>query len=154
MHLGCHNYSVPVHVQRHVDLIKPTVQFNHRIGANAKVKRFGGLGMPAAGNGPKKSNQLSKAAAITPNLANCDKMITLDCLRALYKINYTPVATDKNTFGVGEYLGGSCLVYIFYSPTSLQLNLPLKHSFPGIWTCFSSSQSCFSVKNSFLTLDV
>ncbi|KAJ7843350.1 subtilisin-like protein [Mycena olivaceomarginata] len=28
---GCHNYSVPAHVQEHIDLIKPTVQFNHRV---------------------------------------------------------------------------------------------------------------------------
>ncbi|KAF4617122.1 hypothetical protein D9613_005784 [Agrocybe pediades] len=102
--IGCHNYSIPAHLKRHIDLIKPTVQFNHRIGPNAKVKRFGGLGMPSSGNGPKlKTTQFSKAAAITPSLANCDKMITLDCLRALYKINYTPVATDKNSFGVVEF---------------------------------------------------
>ncbi|KDR82525.1 hypothetical protein GALMADRAFT_828163 [Galerina marginata CBS 339.88] len=98
--IGCHNYSVPVHIKNHVDLIKPTVHFNHRIGANAKAKRFGGVGMPSIGNGPKQSN---KAVTITPTLATCDKMITLDCLRALYNINYTPVATDKNSFGVVEF---------------------------------------------------
>ena len=54
--------------------------------------------MPSIGNGPKKSD---KAVTITPTLSTCDKMITLDRLRALYNINYTPVATDKNTFGVG-----------------------------------------------------
>ncbi|KAH9480397.1 Aorsin [Psilocybe cubensis] len=98
--IGCHNYSVPAHVQKHVDLIKPTIQFNHRIGANAMSKRFGGIGKPSIGNGPKKSN---KAVTITPTLSTCDKMITLDCLRALYNINYTPVATDKNSFGVVEF---------------------------------------------------
>jgi len=29
-------------------------------------------------------------------------MITLDCLRALYSINYTPVATNKNSYGIVE----------------------------------------------------
>ncbi|KAF8883763.1 Pro-kumamolisin, activation domain-containing protein [Gymnopilus junonius] len=98
--LGCHNYSLPIRIRDHVDLVKPTVHFNHRLGANAKAKRFGGLGMPSIGNGPKKS---SKAVTITPSLETCDQMITLDCLRALYNINYTPVATDKNTFGVVEF---------------------------------------------------
>ena len=55
--------------------------------------------MPSIGNGPKKSD---KAVTIAPNAwTTCDKIITPDCLRALYNINYTPVATDKNTFGVG-----------------------------------------------------
>ncbi|KAF5334159.1 hypothetical protein D9758_014814 [Tetrapyrgos nigripes] len=30
-------------------------------------------------------------------------MITLDCLRALYDIEYTPVSTNKNTFGIVEF---------------------------------------------------
>ncbi|KAF8964250.1 subtilisin-like protein [Flammula alnicola] len=93
--IGCHNYSVPAHIQRHVDLIKPTVHFNHRPGPNAAR-----MGRPSIGNGPKLS---SKAITITPTLATCDEMITLDCLRALYNINYTPVATDKNTFGIVEF---------------------------------------------------
>ena len=41
---------------------------------------------------------------ITPSLENCDAEITPDCLRALYSINYTAVATQNNTFGVGEFL--------------------------------------------------
>ena len=44
----------------------------------------------------------SQAVTIVPTLANCDKFTTLDCLRALYKINYTPVATHKNSFGIGS----------------------------------------------------
>ncbi|KAF8158454.1 subtilisin-like protein [Crassisporium funariophilum] len=97
---GCHNYSVPAHIQGHIDLIKPTVHFNHRPAPNALQRRFGGLGQPSVGNGPKES---SKAVTITPSLATCDKMITLDCLRALYNINYKPVATDKNSFGIVEF---------------------------------------------------
>lgn len=98
--IGCHNYSVPVNIKEHIDLVKPSVQFNHRIGANLKAKRFGGIGMPSAGNGPKTTN---KAITITPSLDTCDQIITLDCLRALYNINYTPVATDKNSFGIVEF---------------------------------------------------
>ena len=37
------------------------------------------------------------------NLANCDETITLDCLRALYSVNYTPVSTAHNTYGIGKW---------------------------------------------------
>jgi tripeptidyl-peptidase-1 len=97
--LGCRNYSVPAHVREHVDLIKPTVQFNHRPSPLAINKRTGGLGVPTGRNGPKKSSKT--VSGITPSLDNCDEMITLDCLRALYSINHTPVATSKNTYGIG-----------------------------------------------------
>lgn len=100
--IGCHNYSVPAHIQQHVDLIKPTVHFNHRTGPNAHRRRSGGLGRPAFGGGPKMSTG-NRVVTINPTMANCDEFITLDCLRALYKINYTPVATHKNSFGIVEF---------------------------------------------------
>jgi len=56
--------------------------------------------VPTGHNGPKLSN---KAVTITPSLDTCDKMITLDCLRALYSINYTAVATNKNSYGIAEF---------------------------------------------------
>ncbi|KAF8817086.1 subtilisin-like protein [Phlegmacium glaucopus] len=98
--IGCHNYSLPSHIREHVDLIKPTVHFNHRPAPNALSKRAGRLGQPSTGSGPKKS---SKSVRITPSLENCDQFITLDCLRALYNINYTPRSTHKNTFGIVEF---------------------------------------------------
>ncbi|KAF9474020.1 subtilisin-like protein [Pholiota conissans] len=108
--IGCHNYSVPAHISGHVDLIKPTVHFNHRAGANAAGKI---RPLPNIVSGPKLTGQ---AATITPNLANCNKMITLDCLRALYNIDYTPVSTDKNTFGIVEFTPQA------YLPGDLDLN--------------------------------
>ena len=90
---------MPRQLRQHIDLIKPTVHFNHRPAPNALLKRTGGLGQPFSGSGPKKSN---KPVKITPSLANCDQIITLDCLRALYKINYIPCSTHKNTFGIGS----------------------------------------------------
>jgi tripeptidyl-peptidase I len=69
------------------------------------LKRAGGLGQPFSGSGPK---QASIPVAITPSLENCDEIITLDCLRALYNINYKPRSTDKNTFGIGSL----CRLYL------------------------------------------
>ena len=90
---------MPAHVRQHIDLIRPTVHFSHRPSPLAIDKRAGGLGVPTGRNGPKQS---SKAITITPTLATCDQMITLDCLRALYSVNYTPVATSQNSYGIGR----------------------------------------------------
>ncbi|KAF9561786.1 subtilisin-like protein [Agrocybe pediades] len=98
--IGCHNYSVPAHVKEHIDLIKPTVHFNHRPTPNALQKRAGkNLGAPSIFNGPKKAG--NSFVKITPSLENCDQFITPDCLRALYSINYKPIATKKNSYGIG-----------------------------------------------------
>ncbi|THU82569.1 subtilisin-like protein [Dendrothele bispora CBS 962.96] len=104
--IGCKTYSLPVRIQEHVDLIRPTVHFNHHPSPAYEVnKRFGGLGV-GDDVGPTMSPKKVQASASSDSpgdLSECDSMTTLDCLRALYNINYTPVATDKNTFGVVEF---------------------------------------------------
>ncbi|KAF9464191.1 Pro-kumamolisin, activation domain-containing protein [Collybia nuda] len=103
--LGCHSYSVPAHVKGHIDIIKPTVHFNHRPAPQSARKLSGGLGIPSSHTGPKKS---SKKVTITPTLANCDEMITLDCLRALYAVDYTRILiTSSNSveFTPQSFLG-------------------------------------------------
>lgn len=102
LHAGCHSYSVPAHIREHIDLIKPTVHFNHRPSPQTRTsleRRAGNLGAPTSGRGPKKS---TAKVTITPTLENCDQMITLDCLRALYSVDYKPVATAKNSYGIGR----------------------------------------------------
>ncbi|PPQ72853.1 hypothetical protein CVT24_001181 [Panaeolus cyanescens] len=116
--IGCHNYSVPAHVQPHIDFIKPTVQFNHRAGPNMKQRRSTPINTDLDG-----LRMADVDVTITPSLANCDKMITVDCLRALYNFNYKPVSTKKNTFGVVEFtpqafLGGDLdLFFRNFSPS-------------------------------------
>ncbi|KJA23283.1 hypothetical protein HYPSUDRAFT_54467 [Hypholoma sublateritium FD-334 SS-4] len=105
--LGCHSYSVPAHIKEHIEIIKPTVHFNHRPSPKVltRLNRRAGpnLGSPSVhtGSGPKQGPEAH--VRITPNLANCDQFITPDCLRALYSINYKPVATKKNTYGIVEF---------------------------------------------------
>ena len=92
---------MPEHVREHIDLIKPTVHFLHGLPKPDQLqKRSFEHPTSHARFGPKTNG---KAVTITPNLENCDELITLDCLRALYSIDHTPVATDKNTFGIGEH---------------------------------------------------
>ncbi len=37
----------------------------------------------------------------------CDQAVTIDCLRDLYHFDYTPLAADKNTIGVGTCLSNA-----------------------------------------------
>jgi len=102
--ISCHSYSVPEHVREHVDIIKPTVHFGHRLPAPVANSRDGiakrRLGLPTSVHGPKT---LGQKVRITPALENCDEFITPDCLRALYSFNYKPVATHKNSYGIAEF---------------------------------------------------
>lgn len=99
-YVGCHSYSLPADVREHVDLIKPTVHFNHRAASNTPLRKRSGpnLGLPSSRTGPKTNGV---KVTITPSLENCDQLITLDCLRALYSIEHTPVSTKENTYGIG-----------------------------------------------------
>ncbi|KAI0629798.1 subtilisin-like protein [Trametes polyzona] len=102
--IGCHSYSVPEHIREHIDLIQPTVHFLHRLPPRTDQMQKRSLGPsgniePAIRTGPKTDG---KKVTITPGLEDCDQHITLDCLRALYSIDYTPQSTDKNTFGILE----------------------------------------------------
>ncbi|KAL1937832.1 hypothetical protein VTO73DRAFT_12852 [Trametes versicolor] len=102
--IGCNSYSVPEHVREHIDIIQPTVHFLHRVPRSdmnlrkRSTPEFGKI-EAAIMSGPKTNGQ---QVTITPGLENCDKQITLDCLRALYSVDYTPQSTDKNTFGILE----------------------------------------------------
>ncbi|KAH9034857.1 subtilisin-like protein, partial [Lactarius pseudohatsudake] len=102
--LGCHSYSVPEHISDHVEIIKPTVHFNHRVSEDPtrlrKRANPNHLGQPFGGRGPKTNGAKVDAAF---SLANCDQFITPECLRALYNFNYTPVATASNSYGIVEF---------------------------------------------------
>ncbi|KAH9176552.1 subtilisin-like protein [Lactarius sanguifluus] len=90
------------HISDHVEIIKPTVHFNHRVSKDptrlSKRANPNHLGQPFGDRGPK-TNGATINAAFT--LANCNQFITPDCLRALYNFTYTPVATAQNSYGIG-----------------------------------------------------
>ena len=139
---GCYDYSLPRHIKRHVDLVQPTIHFSYRSFSDSLLKRSRNLGQPSSGNGPKTSGN---PMSITHSLKNCSEQITPDCLRALYKIDYTPCSTDNNTFGIGSF---RCLDLVFhiFSMLFLQLNLHLKHIQLPILICSSGiCRSCVSL---------
>ncbi|EPQ54887.1 subtilisin-like protein [Gloeophyllum trabeum ATCC 11539] len=116
--ISCHSYSLPAHVQPHIELVKPTVHFNHRVardeGAPGKLKRKreSSLGKPSPYNGPKTNGE---HPSVAPSLDSCDEYITPACLRALYNIYYVPTQTGKNTYGVVEFTPQA------YLPTDLDM---------------------------------
>ncbi|KLO11791.1 subtilisin-like protein [Schizopora paradoxa] len=99
--ISCHSYHVPAHIKEHVDLIQPTVHFDHSANRRQKQKRQNGS-KDLIQSHLRSGKTLGKEVTVPTDLADCDTMITLDCLRALYSVDYTPVATDKNTFGIVE----------------------------------------------------
>ncbi|KAF8263524.1 peptidase S8/S53 domain-containing protein [Lactarius quietus] len=98
--IGCLSYSVPEHISDHVEIIKPTVHFNHHIPQDPGrlPKRFN-LGQPSSTHGPKTNDAKVDA---TFSLENCDEFITPACIRALYNFYYTPIATANNSYGIVE----------------------------------------------------
>lgn len=103
---ACDMYSVPSHIREHIDLITPTLHFDAALapikGQRVKRDQVDGaarnVGQPGVGFGPKTTGKISN---IISQLETCDQIITPDCLRALYEVVYKPVATEKNSYGIG-----------------------------------------------------
>jgi tripeptidyl-peptidase-1 len=87
-HLAVEEYSVPVHIQEHVDFITPTVQFEATVELKAKRADLQGRSLKV-----KPTSQLIPdplrvpLSEVTFNLTNCDRYITPECLRVLYGLS-------------------------------------------------------------------
>ncbi|EJC98371.1 subtilisin-like protein [Fomitiporia mediterranea MF3/22] len=102
--ISCHSYYVPNHVKDHIELIKPTVHFKRTLSGTAKPRHKRQAGKkPLVHSHLRGPMPLGSDVTITPALENCDETITVACLQALYSVNYTPVATDRNTYGIVEF---------------------------------------------------
>ncbi|KAF8478880.1 subtilisin-like protein [Gautieria morchelliformis] len=103
-HIACDSYSVPEHVREHIDIILPTVNFDARIMPRSNPNPTLTPARKGAAIFPMVKSEGKQATGIGHGtLSNCDQEITPDCLRALYNFHYTPVATDKNSYGIVEY---------------------------------------------------
>lgn len=107
VHSGCHSYSVPEDVREHIELIKPTVHFMHRTPTpNQLQKRSSSSSFVRPSTHIRLGSKVKAdgtAVSLPPTLSNCDEIITLDCLRALYEIDHVPTQVKENTFGIREY---------------------------------------------------
>jgi tripeptidyl-peptidase-1 len=108
-HVACEEYSIPAALKNKVDFITPTLHFDAKViprhnTSNVEkraVSEHINPGSPSSGNIPKfvpiaKSN-------IIKELGDCDKQITPNCLRALYKFPPGITKNPKNSYGIVEY---------------------------------------------------
>ncbi len=100
---GCEEYSLPIRVAPHIDLITPTVHFSVAIikphGVTAHTSTFvNTLGHKQ----PPKTKKLKNLKA-SGDLERCHDQIEPACLRALYGVHYEPMFGEVNSFGIGEF---------------------------------------------------
>lgn len=94
-------YSLPAHLDQHVELVQPTTIFLRTKGHRSTL-RFS----PAA----QVSPSLANAKIVIPGSAqsikaSCNSTITVSCLKQLYNIvDYIPQATHQNAIAVTGYL--------------------------------------------------
>lgn len=89
-------YHVPQQIQQHIDFIKPGILLapsKKGTSVERSVKR-------SAGSRPPKNRPVMEAPP--PGLANCDKLITPECIKALYKIPPATKAHPNNSLGIFE----------------------------------------------------
>ncbi|KAJ7260957.1 peptidase S8/S53 domain-containing protein [Mycena haematopus] len=104
--LACSAYSIPSHVQPHIELITPTLHFGGPPLSSSKSKRGShskrNFNVKTVDTAPPKVNP---ETAHTDDLSTCDVRITPPCYRALYNIPASPTirAASKNSFGIVEY---------------------------------------------------
>ncbi|KAF5359013.1 hypothetical protein D9758_004874 [Tetrapyrgos nigripes] len=93
------SYSLPEHLHEHVDLIQPTTMFARWKGMKSTIyypdnkveeKTLGHTASKGSAN-----------AQVDPS---CNTTITIDCLKQLYNIDYTPQVPKKNSIGITGYL--------------------------------------------------
>ncbi|KAJ7800197.1 subtilisin-like protein [Mycena olivaceomarginata] len=83
--VGCHEgYTLPEHISKHVELVWPTVHFG---GPRALSRRGESISKSSSRIGRDSGGSktpIENIAALAE--ADCDTSVTLDCLRALYKL--------------------------------------------------------------------
>jgi tripeptidyl-peptidase I len=95
-------YSLPAHLDQHVELVQPTTVFLRTRGHRSTL-RFS----PSAQVSPSSADAkiVIPGSAQSVN-ASCNSTITVSCLKQLYNIvDYVPRATHQNAIAVTGYLG-------------------------------------------------
>lgn len=85
--VACDEYSLPAHMQEHIDFVMPTIQLD-------------GL-QPIAQTMPAYLAPVNQTGLT--GTTNCIKLITIDCLRALYNIPVNKHCTPGNELGIAEW---------------------------------------------------
>ncbi|KAH8984238.1 peptidase S8/S53 domain-containing protein [Lactarius akahatsu] len=95
-------YSLPPHLDEHIELIQPTTVFN-RAKAQRTTYHFIDLN-PVASSQSLSAKVTAPGSGVTVD-ASCNMTITVSCLKQLYNaVNYVPQAPDKNAIALSGYL--------------------------------------------------
>ncbi|KAH9983545.1 tripeptidyl peptidase A [Russula compacta] len=94
-------YSLPAHLDQHVELIQPTTAF-HRARGQRTTFHFSPTSDVSSFSAETKI--AISGSEVTVN-ASCNTTITVSCLKQLYDtVNYIPQAADKNAIALTGYL--------------------------------------------------
>ncbi|KAM3419686.1 Tripeptidyl-peptidase SED1 [Cercospora zeina] len=106
-HVACEDYSIPANLKDKIDFVTPTLHFDVKVKPrDARIEKRDMQehvkpGNPSGGNVPKF--QPIAKSSIIKELTDCDKQITPNCLRALYRFPTGLTANSKNSYGIVEY---------------------------------------------------
>ncbi|GME49730.1 Peptidase S8/S53 subtilisin/kexin/sedolisin [Neofusicoccum parvum] len=117
--IACDEYHLPRHIQEHVDFAMPTIQLD--------------------GLKPVANLNIARSAPVNltglTGTTNCDQLITIDCLRALYKFPFVNSSLPGNEMGIAEwadYLYDPDLIPFFQNWTSPKIPIDTLPEFISI----------------------
>jgi tripeptidyl-peptidase I len=108
LHIACEEYSLPVALRNHVDLVTPTIQFDPRDAVRhtkrgAKPSKRESKLTQRDFIPPRVGKKIPHPPHVPDSLANCTSETTPACLRALYGIPENVPSVQGNTYGVVEF---------------------------------------------------
>ena len=87
--IACDEYGLPQHVREHVDFIMPTIQLDSL--------------RPVAQKQPSVMSEVAAGNASLTNVSGCRSLITINCLRAIYKLPIATLSHKGNELGIAEW---------------------------------------------------
>ncbi|KAJ4422716.1 hypothetical protein N0V82_002613 [Gnomoniopsis sp. IMI 355080] len=118
--LACDDYSLPEHVQQHIDFAMPTIQLE---------------GLKPVANTISQNLVTEFASGAVIGSQACGSLITVACLRELYQFSASNLSAAGNEMGIGEwadYLYEPDLPTFFKNFTSPQIPAETKPEFISI----------------------
>ncbi|KAH9059746.1 peptidase S8/S53 domain-containing protein, partial [Lactarius vividus] len=95
-------YSLPAHLDKHIELIQPTTAFNRAQGQHTTF-RFSPV--PDVDPPSLSDDKISVEGSGVTVDPSCNTTITVSCLKQLYNaVGYVPKATNKNAIALTGYL--------------------------------------------------
>lgn len=86
--IACDSYGLPHYIREHVDFVMPTIQLD---------------GMRPVANMAPTPMHLVQGGGGLSGTGNCSSLITIECLRALYKFPAGSTNHSGNKMGIGEW---------------------------------------------------